>query len=131
MEFDFYPEAVALFTGSRHTRRAVLEQAAKIVGPSGMVHVVRDAAARVTSVAGMLGYYGLDGNLDWVEGMDFEEAAKILAPVGCSWTWTNTYHAAWPYAVKHARRNALPVVLPAWSWRRPWGGARMVLPAYK
>ncbi|MFI7530259.1 hypothetical protein [Nocardia salmonicida] len=128
MRLDSPTEAVALFTGGRATRRTVLERAAALVAPGGTVHVVRDGARTIPTVA-LVGMLGFALEVECFEDADFAEAATVLASRACGWSWTDQRLRARSYAVDRAKRMAAPLVLPAGTMGRARREARILLPA--
>ncbi|MFI7530343.1 hypothetical protein [Nocardia salmonicida] len=128
MQRDSPTEAVALFTGGRASRRIVLERAANLVAPGGTVHVVRDAARTIPTVA-LVGILGFALEVECFEDADFAEAAAVLASRACGWSWTNQQLGARSYAVDSAKRIAAPLVLPAGTVGRARREARIMFPA--
>lgn len=104
-------DVVAFVTGTAARRRAVLEWAARYAGHTGRVHVVCDGLLP-PAVTSSIMLMGLMINAERIEHADFAEAAQILAPFGCAWTWRHTPLGARGLAMRIARQYGAVVVVP-------------------
>lgn len=120
-------EIVALVAGGAAKRRHVLEYAANYVGHRGTVHAIRDGMPP-SLLAGAVMLAGLLDNVDQMDTADFAETARILAPIGCGWTWFRAPFGARKYAVNMARHHGIPLVLPSMRGLRGSVPVRVVAP---
>ncbi|MFI6361302.1 hypothetical protein ACIBG0_00995 [Nocardia sp. NPDC050630] len=103
-------EAVALVSGSTKSRRAVLDWAARCVGPTGTVHVVCDGVSPPV-LFGSIALSGLFVDAVGLEAMDFTSTARILALHGCGWSWWWGPVGAHAVAVRRAAALGAAMVL--------------------
>ncbi|MEV6336741.1 hypothetical protein AB0M12_18725 [Nocardia vinacea] len=107
-------EAVALVSGSAKSRRAVLDRAARCVGPAGTVHVVCDGVPP-SMLFGSIALSGLFIDAVGLEAVDFTSTARILAVHGCGWSWWWGPVGAHAVAVRRSAALGAVMVLPTRS----------------
>lgn len=109
-------DLVVVLSGSPQTRDAMVMHAAERVGRIGTIHVFSDSSVQRRLLCRM-SWLSAFSNVDWniyfddaVADDEFTSAAKILAPLGTSWTWESMPWRVHEAAALRAEELGVPLL---------------------